>query len=544
MLARNNKRATSPMIQLSLWRSFLIVLAAALAVTTPATTPSAFAKDDLGPGCAPDRPAIAHHAGGVLAGTDEEAPIPCSTATGFRTSEASIVVTNKGTVLFQPAIETDSCNGQCAVNNATGLPIGVLRSVTQGATWDFIKPSVSPDRSTAIDMNLWVDRETGRVFWSNDLVEPIGPATTQRVDHSDDDGQTWVRTAALPGFYFDHTQIFSGPPPEKLEPLMRGYPNVVYVVTSGGFPCAKYDFCGAHITRSLDGGSTWEPSVALAYPSDCPAPGVLPTGGYGLNGVVGRDGTIYVPFTPCEEPIIDISQDEGQTWQVVKVADIQTTGWGQLSLGMDKHENLYAAWTSSVDRLPYLSISRDHGLHWSAPMMIGAPGVNEAAEPLVLAGAKGQVVVTYYGSKNAPLPFPAPCGQFSLLCAGYQNEIWDTYVTETFNALDGNPLFWSATLNDPAHSTWYGASPSSIRIDETGFVDGDKATNGNGLQGRLDYFGATMALDGTPWVGFAQECPNGLPVPGNPNCPSTLTGNPNDGLFGLVGRLVRPAHDH
>jgi hypothetical protein len=109
--------------------------------------------------------------------------------------------------------------------------------------------------------------------------------------------------------------------------------------------------------------------------------------------------------------------------------------------------------------------------------------------------------------------------------------------------LDSNPLFWSATLNDSTHSTWYGASPSSLRIDETAFVDGDKATSGNGLQGRLDYFGATMAPDGTPWVGFAQECPNGSPVPGNPNCPSTLTGNPNDGLFGMVGRLVRPAHD-
>jgi hypothetical protein len=48
----------------------------------------------------------------------------------------------------------------------------------------------------------------------------------------------------------------------------------------------------------------------------------------------------------------------------------------------------------------------------------------------------------------------------------------------------------------------------------------------------------TIAPDDTPWVGFAQECPFGLPIGGNPNC-SQAAGGPNDGLFGLVGRLVR-----
>jgi len=168
------------------WNRSASIFRSAMAITLLVTVSPvvAFPRDEehrgrgLGPGCAPERPAIAHHAGGVMAHPDEDekAPIPCSTATGFRTSEASIVVTNKGTVLFQPALETDSCATQCAVNNATGLPIGVLRSVNQGATWDFIDPSVSPARATAIDMNLWVDPDTGRVFWSNDLVEPIGPA--------------------------------------------------------------------------------------------------------------------------------------------------------------------------------------------------------------------------------------------------------------------------------------------------------------------------------------------------------------------------------
>jgi len=55
----------------------------------------------------------------------------------------------------------------------------------------------------------------------------------------------------------------------------------------------------------------------------------------------------------------------------------------------------------------------------------------------------------------------------------------------------------------------------------------------------VDYFAATMTPDNTVWVGFVQECPFGLPVVGNPNCPSTLTGALTDGLFGMVGRLLR-----
>jgi hypothetical protein len=390
-------------------------------------------------------------------------------------------------------------------------------------------------------MNMWVDRQTGRVFWSSELGPPVGGGTP-RVDHSDDDGKTWLPSSTLPMLY-DHTQVFTGSPTESLKRLMQGYPNVVYVAVSGGFTCAAHNFCGTHITKSLDGGTTFGPAVAIPYPSECSSPGVRPTGGYGLNGVVGQDGTVYLPFTPCERPYIAISHDAGDTWQLVLVADTETIGWGELGLGMDKEGNLYTAWVAFADRLLYLAISRDHGLHWSTPLMIGAPRVNEAAVPQLVAGARGQVAVSYYGSKNAPLPFSPPCSGPSLSCPGYEHETWDTYVTETFNALARQPLFWSAILNDPAQPTWYGVTPSSMRT-ATGFAGGSGAgTGGPSGGGRIDYYGMTMAPDGTAWVAFSQECPGGFPVSGNPNCPGTLTGGSTDGLFGLVGRLVRAGEE-
>jgi len=169
--------------------------------------------------------------------------------------------------------------------------------------------------------------------------------------------------------------------------------------------------------------------------------------------------------------------------------------------------------------------------------------VIEAAEPVLVAGANGQVAVSYYGSTNAPLPFPTACAGFSLACPGYYYETWDTYVTETFDAPYSNPLFWSATLNDPAYPTWYGVTPSSVRIDDdTAFDSGSTAgtPGGPSVSGRMDYYAGTMAPDGTAWFGFVQQCPLGMPVLGNPNCPKTLKGTGPDGLFAMVGRLVQP----
>lgn len=543
----------------ALWLS--LAAAATMALATLALVPAVSADDNhgrhpkhFGPGCAPDRPAIPHHADGVPAhrDDDEAAPIPCATATGYRTNEISIVVSNYGTILFEPALKTE----------ATGLPVGVLRSVDQGRSWSFIDPATTPARTSGNDMNMWMDRETGRLFWSNSLL--VSP---EHLDISDDDGQTWSASSPVPMNY-DHTQIFTGPPTAGVKSLLQGYPNVIYVVVSGGFTCGNLGSpCGTHISRSLDGGTTWETPVGLPYPPECTSPGNNPIGGYGLTGVVGRDGTIYLPFTPCERPYVAISNDGGSTWKLSLVNDTQTLGWGELGLGMDKEGHLYATWSNNADRLLYLSISRDRGSHWSRPVMIAAPGVNETALPQLVAGARGQVAVTYYGSKDAPLPFPPPCIEgsasgnlgfgylnqgSSVDCPPYASETWDTYITETFDALDRRPLFWSATLNEPGQPTWYGITPSAMRIPEpppgvTAGVNDEYpsgATSEASGGGRVDYFSITMASDDTPWVGFAQECPKGLPVLGNPNCPSMLTGSNSDGAFGFVGRLVRPKAHH
>src|SRR5215469_313918 len=110
--------------------------------------------------------------------------------------------------------------------------LAVLRSDDRGATWDFIDPKGDPPRTGSNDMNMWVDRRSGRVFWSNDIELPV--VHVQRVDYSDDDGRTWFPSSPLP-MHFDHTQLFSGPPTRRSEDSIHRDPNVVYAVVSGGF---------------------------------------------------------------------------------------------------------------------------------------------------------------------------------------------------------------------------------------------------------------------------------------------------------------------
>jgi len=520
-----------------------VVAALFLALFTLMVSTAAFAEEEggLGPGCAPDRPAVAHHAGAikVALGGRANAPIPCSTNTGFRTSEIGMVVTNSGSVVgFQPGLQT-------------GFPIGVLRSTDQGATWDLMLPA-SPDdppRVSAVDQNMAIDRATGRIFWMSPGYELPGFTQIPRLDISDDGGKTWYRGGEPLGF--DHVQIFTGPPTAQLRSLMQDYPDVLYA-------------CMGHkplkCQKSLDGGMTWGPALNIPFPPglediqgpahDCSA--------FGLNGVVGADGTVYVGVGPCNRPYIAISHDEGTSWQMARVADTEIIGWGMVSPGIDSLGNLYAAFVDRSDRLPYLAVSRDGGAHWNKPLMIGAPDVKEAALPELLADGTGHVAVAYYGSTNISLPFPPMCGFASggsgpnlvLSCPGYENEKWNMYITETWNAVSHQPLFWSAPLNDPAQPVWYGCSPSEmgvVRVDENfvspnppGFEGGCQPTvGGPAAGGRIDYYGVNMAPDSTPWVGFGQACPLGLPIAGNPNCPATLTGAPTDALWGMVGRLVR-----
>jgi hypothetical protein len=134
-------------------------------------------------------------------------------------------------------------------------------------------------------------------------------------------------------------------------------------------------------------------------------------------------------------------------------------------MAVDDAHNLYVVWPGSDGR-PYVAVSKDQGATWKRPLMVGAPGVKLATpSPQVAARAAGHVAIGYYGSTSDPRRV-------------------NGYLTESFDADGADPLFYSATLNDPGDPLYF-------------------PTDG-GSPPRNDYLGVTIGPDETPWTGLVK----------------------------------------
>ena len=412
---------------------------------------------------------MAHRAGArrVDPHTVDPAPHPCLYWTGFHAFEPTLGVTDQGWVLYK------------AFGEDPNTPFGtslVLRSKDVGRTWEDITFLARPQGIG--DPYLWLDRRTGRVF-SVDPQEDF----CHRLDYSDDAGDTWVTNPQVCAGG-DHENVFAGPPVSS--PTI-GYPNVVYFCDSfvaTGTPA----FC----EKSLNGGLTFMPAgIPFAPRKGCPA--VI------AHGVVGPDGTVYIPKGWCGQPWIAISHDEGLTWRRVQVADngmaIDLDQFGDFThesaVAVDASGFLYYAWVA-LDGLPYLAVSRDDGSTWGKPMMIGPPGMEEAVLPGIDVGAPGRIAVVYMGRRTG-------------------TDTWDGYITISANVLARSPLFYSASANSRRDPLVRGPCGASRCV------------------GAGDFFDIVIGPDGTPWAALSDAC-TGTCIHGE---------DPTPGLGeGVVGRLV------
>ena len=161
--------------------------------------------------------------------------------------------------------------------------------------------------------------------------------------------------------------------------------------------------------------------------------------------------------------------------------------FGTVQIAIDSADNLYALWRAS-DQLE-LAISRDHGHTWSSPLAVGAPGLHQLTLPALAAGGPGEVGITYYGSTSKTA------------------KLLTAYITQTQAALDSDPLFYSAPINDPSHPVFW-----------------DYAGNASP---RADYVGGTFDKSGTFWAGVVKQ--HGAP-----------DSNGKIATEGYVGRLAFP----
>lgn len=455
--------------------------------------------------------AVTYHAGGKILERNAS-PVPRLYRTGFGAGEPTLGVTKDGSIFFQ---------------HLAGAPL-VARTQDGGKTWKDVSPELNgrkrhPD---SLDPFLYVDYDTGRVFTYDFLFG------CSEISFTDDLGKSWSTTTLNCG-EMDHQNLFSAVPVSS--PTV-GYDKVVYTCSTqaGATIYSVTTMC----LKSLDGGMSWTPTGSPPFTTDRQKENDLGVDGY-CHGAVGHgfggpDGTIYVPKGLCGQPWLAISHDEGLTWDRVQVSDL---GMPQTTIGVYEHEasvaadaegNVYYFWVAN-DRLPYLAISRDGGKTFERPMMIGPPGIKEAALPSLALGAGGKVAIVYYGSTNSPgKPFPQsddckpdPVYCFSQLFflnpqdpKSYRDVTWNGYMTVSDDVLSKNPTFETASMN-PEEDPFVRGTCGPIRC---------KAV--------YDFIDVVIDKLGRPWAAYVDVCittcaDKGPDNRGNEGVLGTMKGAPN-----------------
>ncbi|HEV3234544.1 MAG TPA: sialidase family protein [Candidatus Dormibacteraeota bacterium] len=471
-------------------RAAILALTPLLALAAlPAATATA-AGDIPAKGCHREWPVVAHRAGGGAVSLPPGAvlPIACATQTGFPTSETTIAITASGVPVFSPT----------QTENSVG------RSLDAGSTWQTSTPAVEQYTAlfNTVDPRLIVDRTTDTLFWVHATgptrsapgilpggivppgeLLPLAPANGFQVYRSSDSAQTWATADYQNEPMGDWEKIFLGPPRPASTgaPQPTGYPNVIYVCANSP---TQVTGPGRRCYRSLDGGATF---ISTGFLSGLDVMGTCPPLGMD-TGVVDSRGIVFEPMSCQNADFIAVSDDETSTYAhflaTPAPANSSLTS-GNIQLGIDGSDNLYLVWVAT-DKI-IVSISHDHGGSWGKPMVVSAPGVNTITFPVITTSPGGKLGVAYYakGSSTA---------------TGF-----NAYLTESFDVLDAQPLFYSATLNDPAHPIFFG-SPL-------------------GVYPRADYVGAAYDASGGLWAGVSKQF---APADSNGNAQTT----------GYVGRLV------
>jgi hypothetical protein len=321
-----------------------------------------------------------------------------------------------------------------------GLPrTRVMRSTDGGVSWSSVEPRLpggdNPLHAVSSDPYLYVDEETGRVYWMD------WHGDCSFLTWSDNQGASWTTNPEACGSpVTDHPTIVTGNPPPPLQTV--GYPNIMYYC----FNRVSDASCG----RSLDGGLTWTPTGAPAFPGYEPGnsynkfgvPGLC--GGLHGHAVTDQAGRLYIPKSHCGIPVLAVSEDGGTTWRRTVVSDKFMTGDAHVgehhSVSVDAAGNVYYLFWDDEEHLPWLAISKDAGRTFGEPMMIAPPGVHEVNLPAMVAGDAGKVAISFPGTTTDDLDD--------------NRRPWDSYVIVTTDALADDPTFVATTANpasDPIH---------------------------------------------------------------------------------------------
>jgi hypothetical protein len=498
----------------------LLLLAAFPLVAQARPAPAAA----TGPGCDPTRPAVVHYAGGVaLRPQPKNLPTPCGVSNGMPGNESRIGVTNAGTVLYYPAQQpVANVGGQDVYTaGAFGNPaenVGLARTENAGASWSAVRwPHVSNAKTPApwpvhnmLDSQMFVDRASGVILMA--LFDARNEGDNSPLMRSTDDGKTWTAVLLCCG-YGENPEFASAPPPPGGEKPTAGFKNVIYF-------CHNFNGTvqmppGRACNKSLDGGATWSLPLNIVQPvipgrEECGGPTGVDTVPNWSYPQASPDGSLYMVVTcPDSTAYLSRSTDEATTWPIVQKLPhggyLRVDGTGALYLAR--------AGTNKAGTTLLLSHSTNQGRTWSPELNVLPPSVHQI--PAADAG-EGYG----YGYLVPPGSWDITAARSGEVAFAYWTERkdgkLDGYLTQTRNALDPKPVFYSGMVNNPKYQLTNGSAP-------------------------LDFLSVDIGPDGTAWGSYVHECRDGTP---DAVCANTTTRNPYVGFAGRLAWSSGQGHSH
>lgn len=243
---------------------------------------------------------------------------------------------------------------------------------------------------------------------------------------------------------------------------------------------------GSHIAfrKSTDGGATWSP---IREPiAD------------GRQGPMAHDATTGYVYLPHILPgaggmTVARSIDGGASWTDVPVAPLPERAWIFPGVAVDSAGTVYALWSADPDQLilpneagrhvavptVFLSVSTDHGITWSAPRAISAPGM-DAIFPWIVAGDAGRVAIAWYEGVS-----PTPGSRLP--------NVWNVKVAMSTTADLPDAEFVTVTVN-------------TVPIHLGGLcAEGGGCFSTAGDRTLLDFFEIRALPDGSPILAYAAD---------------------------------------
>jgi hypothetical protein len=338
----------------------------------------------------------------------------------------------------------------------------VWTSSNDGATWsEPIFPSAPESATTGGDTELAIDKRgtvyEGELWLGSDSIYI-----------SSDTGRTWSWSPASHDVLDDREWFVYSP----MEDALYGYYDGIK-----GLMVVK-----APLTTPLGtSAAMFFPQEVIAVPEwiDCPGliagpcvekPGPLPDSVNGIPILQGDtspgrpsvspvDGTLYFPF-PYQVAGKGVGlavTNDGLTFSYRYV-----TGSGHGVFGdthndfpvtaVDAAGRLYVAWIEDKgDGLNlYLSSSPDKGSSWTKPLEVSKGISRTAVFPNVVAGAAGQVAVSWYGTptKGDPNDGNDPAKDTKSV----KQATWNVYVSEVLGAGTAHPVAVPTSLENHFHT--------------------------------------------------------------------------------------------